>query len=102
VLTLDRPALGASAELRHLDPDLGDRPLPLTNGSQRIAASNRVWTTAEDLAVGYDNQGVGTSRESLSLGLPDCEVNDMPYAGDQRAERPVGSDDDLSSSRAES
>ena len=101
-LALDVAALRAGRRTSWGYRDLGHRPLPTTDDPKRRTAGDRVRAATEHLLVPYDNQGVWTSSESLSLGLPDCDVNDMPYAGDQRSEGPVAADDDLAMSSPES
>jgi hypothetical protein len=57
---------------------------------------------SENVLADYASHGLGTSIEVASFTEPDPPIDDMPNAGDQRSEGPVGSDAELAVSEAKS
>ncbi len=78
-----------------LDRNLAQLPLPGAHHLQQLVVRRAVDPTSEDVLADYASHGLGTSIEVASFTEPDPPINDMPNAGDQRSEGPVGADAEL-------
>lgn len=78
-----------------LDRDLAQLPLPGAHHLQQPVVRRAVDPAPEDVLADYASHGLGTSIEVASFTEPDPPIDDMPDAGDQRSEGPVGADAEL-------